>query len=298
MPIHSDKNLYPGVNPHLNSELQQPHSEWASFHSDFITLLRVELDTILPRPYYVASELSLQVGTYDRLSDAPFGRPTRTIPDVAIVRPTSFTEHGGSKQRGNPTFTMPLIETVEDEEELYAVVIYRSDTASKRGVPVTRLEVLSPANKYGGSHYASYLTKRQETLYSSICLVELDFLHEQQALLKYIPNYLAREENAFPYAIIVNDPHPTFDEGIVNVFGFGVLDPLPVLDIPLAGSDFVTVDFGPIYNRTMESSRLFREILVDYEKDPVNFEAYHEADRAAIREHMAKIAAEHALKRE
>ncbi len=40
MPLHSDKNLYPGINPHLNSYWQQPDSEWASFHTDYITFTR------------------------------------------------------------------------------------------------------------------------------------------------------------------------------------------------------------------------------------------------------------------
>ncbi|PJF41292.1 MAG: hypothetical protein D6737_05215 [Chloroflexi bacterium] len=36
MAIHVDKNLYLGVNPHLNSALQNQHGEWPSFHKDYI----------------------------------------------------------------------------------------------------------------------------------------------------------------------------------------------------------------------------------------------------------------------
>jgi hypothetical protein len=48
MSIRSEKNLYPGINPHLNSFLQQKGGGWQSFHKDYITYLREALDVLLP----------------------------------------------------------------------------------------------------------------------------------------------------------------------------------------------------------------------------------------------------------
>jgi len=295
MPLHSDKNLYPGINPHLNSELQQPDNEWASFHTDYITFTRELLDKLLPEDYYVASETSLQIGTCDRFTDQPLAKPSKTIPDIIVLSGSASASAHLAPIRGNPTLTLPLIDTIDEEEELSAVVIYHAERGNRRGRPVTRIELLSPANKLGGSHYASYLTKRKETLYSGLRLIEIDYLHEKYPLLARIPSYPDRDTLAFPYAVIVSDPRPSVEDGITSVFNFGVLDNIPVIDIPLEGADFVTLDFGIVYNRTMESSKMFRRILVDYEQEPVNFAAYHEADQLKIREQMTKIAAEYKL---
>jgi hypothetical protein len=40
MPIHSNHNLYPGVNAHLNSLLQQKNGRWQSFHGAHIEHLQ------------------------------------------------------------------------------------------------------------------------------------------------------------------------------------------------------------------------------------------------------------------
>jgi hypothetical protein len=157
---------------------------------------------------------------------------------------------------------------------------------------VTRVELLSPANKPSGSHYDIYLAKRLQTLGSGLRIVEVDYLHERRPIIARIPSYVDRQPGAHPYNIIVNDPRPTFLEGQTQVYGFGVLDRPPIIAVPLAGDDRMVLDIQAIYNRTVESSRLFRLVLVDYAQEPVNFAAYTEADQARIRERMAAIAAE------
>jgi hypothetical protein len=189
-----------------------------------------------------------------------------------------------------PTLTIPLTETVDDLEEISSAVIYRIEDGELPGKPVTRIELLSPANKPPGSYSGDYLIKRAETLYSGLHLVEIDYLHENRPLFARIPDYSARTGAAYPYHFIISDPHPTLHEGRVHIYSFGVFDPIPALDIPLAGGDTVRVDFGAVYNRTFESSRLFRR-LVDYVQEPVNFDAYSEADQERIQAKMAEITA-------
>src|SRR5690606_31840147 len=112
-------------------------------------------------------------------------------------------------------------------EELNSIMIYHA----KGGKPITRIELLSPANKPQGSHYGTYLVKRDETLRAGLRLIEMDYLHETRPILPGIPSYADGEQDAFPYHIIVSDPRPTFHEGKVNVYSFGVMDALPVIDI-------------------------------------------------------------------
>ena len=61
MPLHSDQNLYPGINPHLNSIIQKESGEWESFHNDHITNIREHLDATLPPGYLARTEKSLQI---------------------------------------------------------------------------------------------------------------------------------------------------------------------------------------------------------------------------------------------
>ncbi len=107
------------------------------------------------------------------------------------------------------------------------------------------------------------------------------------------PSYPDQQEEAFPYTIFVNDLREGFYKGTTLSYGFGVLDKIPALPIPLAGSDSCVVDFGDIYQHTFTSSQLFRRILVDYAQEPVNFTAYSPEDQAHIRDHMRQIAQNH-----
>lgn len=260
MPIRSPKNLYPGINPHLNSFLQSDEGSWESFHAELIIQLRRFLDENLPAGYLALAEKSLQV--------------SEIIPSGAAA----FA----------PTQVLPLSQTVEEEELLTSIVIYQVGEEAPYGRPVTRIEVLSPANKPGGSHYSRYRVKRIETLQSGLRLVEIDYLHESRPIITTLPSYTDRENGAYPYTILVTDPRPSFEKGQIFVYGVGVLMPLPKVNIPLAGVDSTVVDFGTVYHQVYESLRLV-QVVVDYSVEPVNFHRYAEADQQLIRDKMAAI---------
>jgi hypothetical protein len=61
MAIRSSQNLYPGINAHLNSLLQQKGGGWQSFHGAHIEHLQEAIEPLLPPQYYADSEQSLQV---------------------------------------------------------------------------------------------------------------------------------------------------------------------------------------------------------------------------------------------
>jgi hypothetical protein len=293
MAIHADKNQYPGINPHLNSRVQQHHGGWRGFHSKHITHIADALESLLPEiQYYVAEEQSLQIGTYDAQTDVALARG-QAISDVAVYQQSTPAAPGPQSELRSaaaPTLTLPVAQLVEEDEYVGSLVIYRLEDAGGEGTPVTRIELLSPANKPPGSHYKTYLSKRTQTLHNGINLVEIDYLHERQSVLPVIPSYPDQHENAYPYNIIVTDLRPNFYEGRTLVYGFGVLDAIPAVKVPLVGSDEVVVDFGQIYRQTVEISRYFRRILVDYSVEPVNFTAYHPDDQVRIRQTMRDIA--------
>lgn len=286
MALHSDKNLYPGINPHLNSFLQDEDGGWESFHAQYIVGIANTLDRQLPSNYYALAEKSLQVSEIG-LADE---QQRRTRPDISIYRVGASSGRATSASvAAAPSAILPLVATLEDEDDyLTGVVIYEIEKGVLPGKPVTRIEVLSPGNKPPQSNYRQYMAKRLQTLRSGLTLVELDYLHETRPVINLLPSYPAGDEGAAPYTIVVSDPHPVPEEGRIALYDFGVDDPIPSVSIPLAGKDSTTLDFGAIYSDLFESVRVYK-IIVDYEQEPVHFERYTDADQQRIRRRMKEI---------
>lgn len=293
MAITSDRNLYPGINIHLNSYLQNRANGWRTFHSLHVPHISEHLDTVLPPGYVTITEESIQFTTVNPGVD-PTQRDTVT-PDVPVLqqRPASASQSATLNPTA-PLDTIPLVETLveEDEDTLSGMVIYHMSDDHPAGKPVTRLELLSPSNKFSGSYHQQYRYKREETLRGGLRLVEIDYLHQTPPVVPRLPMYAKREDNAYAHMILVNDPRPSVDEGTTAIYVFGVDDPMPVIEIPLLNDDTVMLDFGAVYNRTFASSRYFRP-LVDYAQDPVALERYHPDDQALIRARLAQVRAEH-----
>lgn len=285
--MHADKNLYPGINAHLNSYLQNEPGGWRSFHSLHITDLDRAIDAALPPGYFTRAEKSLQIGEFN-----PGGgdeRTSQTTPDVTVYQSGQASRSPSAVAEVNaPVMTFPISETITDEDELTGLVIYQAGEGSVLGRPVTRVELLSPANKPNGSHHEQYMVKRLETLKSGLRLVEIDYLHQTPPLIQKLPDYSKGAQGAAPYLILVSDPRPTLEQGKTDIYAFGVDDPMPIINVPLAGADVVKVNFGEIYNYTFENSKFFRA-LVNYAQEPVHFDRYHEADRVLIQKRLEQI---------
>ncbi|HLA42282.1 MAG TPA: DUF4058 family protein, partial [Aggregatilineales bacterium] len=198
MPIYAPENLYPGINPHLNSFLQHEPGAWESFHAELVIQTRIILDSQLPPGYLALAEKSLQIS------------------EMASV---AFNAVPG---KGARLCALTVSGILTSDEQLKGVVIYQAGEGSTFGRPITRIEVISPANKPGGSHYPRYVEKRLETLRSGLRLVEIDYLPESGSLMHSLPSYPGQDDDAYPYVIIVSDPRPEFEKGRVKVYGFGV----------------------------------------------------------------------------
>ncbi|MDZ4764288.1 MAG: DUF4058 family protein [Chloroflexota bacterium] len=294
MPIFADTNLYPGVNAHLNDWLQINEGAWQTFHAEHITDLVRTVRARLPVGYTAFSEPSLQISAIRDDGGKTLAR--RSDPDVQVYQRANAPALSAGIPMATiaPTLQFDLQQILDDEDTLNALIIYQVGEGTPFGRPVTRIELLSPANKSGGSHYAAYTAKKLESLRSGLRLVEIDYLHLFPPTLRFLPNYKKRQDGAFPYTLIITDPRPSFDKGKVYLYGIGVLDPLPTLDIPLAGADVVPVDFGAAYRVTAENSPLLQS-EVDYAVDPPAFDHYTPDDQAAIRALLTDIRQRHEL---
>jgi len=287
MAIRLRRNQYRGVNAHLHSALQNEPGGWKVFHSAHINDLARAVDAKLPPGYEVALEKSLQIVEYH--PDTGLKVRRRPEPDVTIyeVDPSS-KRYGTASSAATPSLILPAIETIEQDDDLYyaAVVIYDTEADGRKAV--TRIELLSPTNKPPGDGYLQYREKRIAALEEGTPLVEIDYLHESPSPIKGIPVYPEREPGSNPYYIAVTDTRVSLEAGETKVYAFAVDELIPVVDIPLAGDEFLTFDFNPVYNQTFESLSYFSN-RVDYEHEPVRFETYSEADQQRIKARQATV---------
>lgn len=296
MAITSGKNQYRGVNPHLQSLLQTPGtpeapSLYPGFHSQHVINIAEFLNANLPRQYIARAEQSLQIYSLSDWDIPAREGPQR--PDVTLYRraetPGQLTAPAAVAA---PTWQATVAETVDlaPEDQLMAVVIYRIEAHRRLGTPVAQLELLSPANKPGGRHSASYRQKRAKMLEGGLPLVEIDYLHEQMSPLIGLPVY-PHDSDAYPFTVAVSDPRPSLAEGRARVYGFNVDVSVPVINVPLDDDNSIPFNFDEVYQYTFERGRWGEE--VDYEQLPARFESYSRADQARIRARMAAIKAAH-----
>lgn len=285
MPITATTNLYPGVNAHLNSLLQQRGGGWETFHAMYLAKLIDILEPTLPSGYYALLERSLQVN----VGNWEVEKRT-TKPDISVFRVSTATalQNQLAVEAMSPTLVQPI--TVFEEDEFAAAVnIYQTGNAQEDRL-VARIELLSPANKPGHEYAKQYMARRSETLRSGVVLVEVDLLHETEPLLWSTPHYQNHEPMAQAYFILVSVPYPSYDEGNEYYYHFGVLNPLPVIALPLVqdGSISMKIDFNSAYHLLIEQRFGLRR-LVDYAENPIHLDRYTPDDQAKILALLADI---------
>lgn len=290
--IRTRQNLFPGVNPHLNSRLQNEGDSWSEFHSAHVIDIGRAIDALLPEGYLVRPEKGLQVrfSALGDVDDAP-QRAFRRRPDVAVVQ--SSAQPRSSPSGGivtAPVLSLSAHEILNEGDPYDALVIYAVEPAGI-GRSVTWIELLSPANKRGGTGYESYLSKRALTLKSGIALVEIDYLHQTPPISDRIPSYPDDQPGAYPYLVIVSNPRPSLQEGKADIYGATVSMMLPTFPIPLLGDDAIILDLNAVYQQTYRSFAAF-SYFVDYDQLPARFKTYSTPDQDFIRVHLDAIRAQ------
>ena len=233
---------FPGIDPFIESQ------KWPDFHARIITALSDRL-TPRVRPYY-----AVDVEERVFVEQDPDGAVMALYPDVMINRTAkrSFTSESGAG-----TVVMEPVECYiaapEEVKQTYLTITRGSDARV-----VTIIEVLSPTNKRpGATGFDHYLEKRLIILDSTTSLVELDFLRggRRMPFIGDVPS------TDFIAAVCRARRRPR-----VEVYGWSLSDPLPVLPIPLAGDDpDVLIDFQELFNDVYD--RAGYDYRLDYSKE-------------------------------
>jgi hypothetical protein len=266
MATTSRKNLYAGVNAHLQLMLpvndDPSPSMFPAFHSDHITYLTARLNSILPDHYIASTEQSLQIRTTDFDNEQKWRGPE---PDVGIYQQSSPV---GTSAWGHSALaiTEPTLELefepefIDPDRILPSVVIHEHHHL---GRAVTRLELLSLGNKWGGSGYQAYMQNRSHALQSGTHLVEIDYFHTSPSPIMTLLNLpVYPHPEAHPYNIIVSI---TGRKIHTRIYGVEVDQSLPTaLPIPLLNNEQVCLDVQATYNEAFVNGRWGQ--LLNYEQ--------------------------------
>jgi len=278
MPHRSPKNEYFGINAHLNSLLQNMERGWLRFHNTHINHIADALNDALPAGYVVDAPASFQISSIGASGEISV---RLAEPDVAISE-RDFHERNDTMRTSRATLVVPTALAYDEIDTYFSAVAIRAIGAPSQEAAAW-IELLSPSNKPAQPGWLAYREKRQLAVEAGIIFVEIDYLHQTPPVLKSIPAYPG--DSGYPYRVSVTIPRPTFAEGMVEIYGWHVNDPIPPIDIPLLGEDRVILDLDALYQTTFRSRRSFAE-EIDYAVEPPRMETYSQGDQDQIRQRM------------
>ena len=219
------------------------NQEWEDFHTRFNTVVGEYLAPSLEPNYVVRVERRVYV---EHLG----GQEPPRRADVAVL----WTGDRGRASAGRSSAIAAvecLLPMPEERRETFLVV---RDRETLEVVAV--LETLSPANKrVGGDGRREYLSKRDAVLQSQAHLIELDLLRGGGRLPMVDPL-----PTGDYYAIVSR----AYRRPRAEVYAWGVLDPLPVIPIPLRREDpDAALDLHGVFTTVYDRARY--HLSLDYE---------------------------------
>lgn len=266
MPLKFQRNLYPGINAHLQSEVLAA-GRWLGYHNHIITALEASLNRHLPPGYIAVSEESIQMRRPDIHIEAT--GESRHPPHHDLPAPfqpdTRVEEHIPEAL---------LIQTEEEIEKPIGIGIY-VERDHPDMPPLIWIEVLSPSNKAGES-LGKYIEKRREVLYRGTTFVEIDLIPGISTSLPAIPDYdtPGDETEHHPYHIWFINPVVTRDEpGFFAHAAFTVSDTIPDIRLRLLDRDSVLMKLGEAYESMFATNPGWGR-QTDYAIPPVHVENY------------------------
>lgn len=242
---------FPGMDPFLEKKV--------IFHELHTQMLAEAQRLLQPqlRPHYIARlERHLSEGSVWEMG---IGSLHRKEPDLSVIEyPTTGESVPAVLEVATPT----AIAMEELDSELLEmrkqrrIVIYIDDHPRRS---VTSIELLSPTNKDPETMGEQrYLEKRNSALHGGMNWVEIDLLRGGNR--PEVP----LEHPATAYSCYIVRATPSGWEH--QVFDWGIRDRLPVLPIPLLGTDRVVLDLQHCFTAAYDACAADTE--ADYTKDP------------------------------
>ncbi len=228
---------FPGMDPFLENP-----ARWPTVHQGMISLMWMELNRILPKPY--VADIGERVYMI-----VP---PKDVYPDVYVLK------HPGKRRRsGNGRAAAAVLEAdtpveVEFAEEHVREVFIQIHLKDEPGTLVGMIEILSPTNKNPGEGRELYLEKQQKVLKSPAHLIEIDLLRAGHHTVAVPRDCLPAE--GWDYLVCLHRG------GWRNKFHYWPVplpQRLPRITVPLLDKDpDVVVDLQAMLDQCYEAGRL------------------------------------------
>jgi Protein of unknown function (DUF4058) len=254
---------FPGMDPFIESQ------KWEDFHTSFMAAIRDAIVAAVRPKYIVEVERRIYLETHD-----PTTPVQSFIADTALMKTGRESALPSQESEGGlAVLTESAVEVksctipfVEEHRETFLTI--------RRGKPsevVTVIEMLSPTNKRKGTDGRQLYTEKSSALLKTKThLVELDLLRNGERTL-------VSEPPAGDYFAMISRAE---QRPLVEVYGWRLLNRLPVIPIPLAGSDpDVKLDLQQAF--TLVYDRAGYDYALDYQQ-PVT-PALTEAEAARLK---------------
>jgi len=161
------KSPFPGMDPYLEMH-------WESVHQRLVTYTCDAIQPRLPNDLWATIQERVFI-------EADSERMRHIVPDVYLSRVYPAQKpHPDELKEGDTPVAEPVIFELYDLEFTEGYINILDRTAGK---VVTVIELLSPANKSGGTGQDKYLEKQGEVLRSDASLVEIDLVRAGQRVL-------------------------------------------------------------------------------------------------------------------
>lgn len=249
---------FPGMDPYLEAP-----DIWPDFHEALAAEIRGHLNHVLPAPYYARLEMRPEIGIVEE-----GGAARRIVPDVALARvPGSQSSQAATAMLDSPRTSLSRFVEVKLQSESIKHAFVEIRDPSRGHHLITLMEIASPSNKRPGPDRLAYVKKQREVLESDANLIEIDLLRTGQRLFAdpEVESIVTALEPIPDYLVLVNR---AWQRLVWQVFGFALVDPLPVIGVPLReGESEVTLDLQYVMNRAYDSGP-YRRGAVDYSQPP------------------------------
>jgi hypothetical protein len=249
--------LFPGMDPYLESP-----DVWPDFHDSFLAYTRETLQPLLPAGYYA------QLRTREEIGIAGYQAERVIYSDVSVretVRPS--VEAGPSAGR-SPSGAAVAPEHIVIAADESLEVSFLEIRGLRDDELVTLIELLSPSNKLPGPDREAFERKEREVLSSGTNWVEIDLLRQGRRLACHPRVDLHCKSKGYDYVVVVSRAARR-DPLDLEIYGFGVREPLPAVAVPLRPPDAdVSLDLGRVFRRAYETGPYGKIVRYDLPADP------------------------------
>jgi hypothetical protein len=254
---------------------------WPGFHDAFLAYAREVLQPLLPARYYA------DLRTREEIGISGYQAERAIYSDLAVKgvesRFPSITTGGGQEPEARRPAPEHLVVAVDEPLKVSFLEI--------RGVNddrlVTLVELLSPSNKIPGPDREAFERKQKEVLESGTNWVEIDLLRKGRRIGCHPRVELHCQSRGYDYVVVVSRSTRRSPLDL-EVYGFTVRDPLPVVALPLVAPDpDVAFDLAQVFRRAFETGPYRKVVRYDLSPEP----ALPDADLAWAR----RLLAEHGI---